>query len=198
MAGKRIIYTPDFKQFTRQHPGLIGKFLEAYKNNAEKADFEGASITKLRNLPGQYHRGLWQVKAEGYNFFVKEGKSQKNHDGYSQFICLQELSTIKNDKVDVIKPYFGFSGEKTSFLVVDFCDLPVLGWEDRSLVGRIREMWRKTKKLHKALYNFSNAAYSKLNIGDLHPENAFLDEKNRKIIVFDPRSVKYCEADCRW
>ncbi len=76
--GLKVVYTPQFKQFIREHPGLIRKFCEAYKNNAEEYNSGGVAIKKFHPAPiqmpggeivldGQTNRCMWTVEVGGKN-----------------------------------------------------------------------------------------------------------------------------------
>ena len=180
----RIIYTPEFKSFLGCHPSIIRKFREAYK---EKADFGDISITKLRDLPGNCHKTLWQAKIDEQTFFIKEGKLLYNADGYSQFINLMNLSAIKSEKVGVAKIHLGFTCSMTSFLVLNFYNLPLLKKkEDFSPSDIAAGEWKKSEHLRRALKSFANAAYERFGLTELLEDHAFHDAKHDKLIVFDP------------
>lgn len=192
MEPKRLTYTPEFKSYLGKHPGLMGKFIEAYKKDAEKSVFGDVSFEKLHNLEGNNHISAWKANAGRRTFFVKEGKLRDDQDGYSQFIDLSKLSTIKNDKVGVVNFHFGFTCDETSFLVLDFHSLPKFDkyytlQEFYDLPDRLtKNEDGKLGNLRLALRRFKKSALVKFGISDTNPDHAFCDLKKNRLLVFDP------------
>ena len=135
------IYTPQFKQFIRDNPGLIRKFAQAYQGGAEKYENSGVKINRFNSgmslMPagtmvknGQVHHKLWTVEAGGRKLFVKETLRENEWEdfhftGRRQYKATLRLSGFarllskfwKHD-LETLEPQFAATYCDTSFIVM--------------------------------------------------------------------------------
>ncbi len=195
--GLRAVYTPQFKQFVRQNPGILKNFAQAYRQGADTYESCGVRIRKFdpgaepelegkaaRN--GQMHYRLWTVECSGRKLFVKESLRTEEAEawdftGIRQYRLTRKLdgfarllSKFWKHDIEVLQPHFGATYWDTSFIVMDFCSHPQAS---KSAVpeGLRRQHWI-----------FSHLARLFAGIWDICLENAFYDDKNGKLILYDP------------
>lgn len=197
---RKLAYAPKFKQLVREHPGLIKDFLSVRDSGARKWASSGILIKKIKPLSGSHHKNAWKVRFGKQMFFVKETRSYElEQDGYSQFMNLSKLKDMETDEIKVVNHYLGFNNcevsgprGKTSFLVLDFIDLPKLDDIEMKRDLRLRfHEWIGNRKnqwetLIICLNDFAKKAEKEFGIRDLYTRNAFYDKKNGRLIVFDP------------
>ncbi|MCX8198232.1 MAG: hypothetical protein N3F07_03515 [Candidatus Micrarchaeota archaeon] len=191
----RHIYAPEFKQIVRETPGLMKKFVEAYKNQVEEYDDGKVRITRfgaggtgrrgLKMKNGYVHYRAWVVETEDRRLFVKETIREKRWEdfhftGVLQYRMMQKaekflrfLSIFWKNNLEVLKPLFAANYWDTSFLVMDFVHLP------QASCAKIPEKLSGQLKKFVWLANLFARAY------DIDESNAFYDEKNGKLIIYD-------------
>ncbi|MEM4633997.1 MAG: hypothetical protein QW275_02470 [Candidatus Anstonellaceae archaeon] len=193
----KMVYTPTFKQFVRENNGIIKKFLEVYKNGIERYDDGVVKIQRFDSgmfrcpdgsmvKNGQVHYRLWKVEVGGKKLFVKETLREERWEklhftGILQYKQMQRLSKfaraiskIWKNNIEVLAPHFAAIYWDTSFLVTDFIELP------RAANVEI------PNHLAKQLKTFRRLADLIVGIFDIYETNAFYDNVNGKLIVYDP------------
>ncbi len=143
-SESQIVYKREFRQFLREHPGVIQTFETAVemldKEYAAKrgreveddgeisaeagtVEMNGVRVTLFTDQIGREHR-FHKVDIDGRSFFVKKKSAEYKHSdvGYEQAKATEHLRNVLKDfsGVKVIDAQLGFSGKKGSYFVSDW------------------------------------------------------------------------------
>ncbi|MDO8538213.1 MAG: hypothetical protein Q7S21_04980 [archaeon] len=190
---KEIAYTPDFKKFISEHPGIIKEFLKARDKAFAADDYFGRHFAFTKNLSvvrfakskmpyGVQHDHLYFVWIGNETFFVKEVRTSKVYNadlGPWQIRVLNKAKqVVESLGEEVIEYKLGFADKYSSFFVSKFYDLPtLLSFYEKDKPG-LPENLRKRFERVKA--HLQTLGYSRIDKDD-----CFYDAKRDKLIFFD-------------
>lgn len=195
---REIIYTPDFKEFIHDNPGVIASFKEIEKQIEARLkdnqilpddEFEHGDL-KVSLLEFTHPAKLgWYLKAEiaGQEFFIKRVPgffSNKDSMGVREFESTERLAELlkENDfnDVRVVDFQIGYQNNETgnTYFVSKWLNLP-----------RVKEyLARKLKESdyfgHKKVHDRSN------EIDDFLDENGFTDTSTANMF-YDPKTETF-------
>ncbi|VVB57002.1 Uncharacterised protein [uncultured archaeon] len=172
--GGLLLSTPLGEQLLNENPGIVKFFLNARTTKAAAANFGDFQIERMDGS-SDHHRGLWKLTIHQQHFFVKESISSLSFNAALQFNALLAVDSMGHPQVAAIRPYLAFSTRRTSFVVVDYADIPSSWSGQMPYIAR----W--------ALDYVYSQVKNIFNISDIGlAANYYYDSKSSRAVVLDP------------
>ena len=215
---RKLGYAQEFKDWIKQNPGVIKRFLEALNSgeidrtlSTNKPFRIGDATITLAELYPNRRGPRFKLRLGDKAFFIKIEKkvpdNLKFQYGYEEFLSTQKARELLEEvpNVEVCDFQLGYQDDKFNIFVSIWIDLPRLDiYMDRlrfkaeGLEPVAMEEFKTIKTTLKKIYQIllpplvSIAQRRKTEgYGDIREGNMFYDPQTKKIILFDLAETKY-------
>lgn len=202
--NRQLGYSEDFKEWIREHPGVIALFKELSNKikesskpikNWETLEHEGIKANVLKDYIWDGKRFLYlKVEVDGKKFFVKSEGVPHRGKGFTEFINSAEVQDrLKDLKARTIRYKLGYQDSKRgSFFVSEWENniMPVSAYKDRINLqlksiedeSEARELESKLSNLEKRLEEIRDLLK---DFHDLEDYNIFYDPNTDEVVLMD-------------